>query len=140
MAVVTLEPLLSHQVFRWASGVSALVALAMLGLGVAVWLGQPTLLGSHQVTGYVFMVTTLIAALSSLSYGRQARKKGLVMHGFSVFGLAVVQFAIGELHWRTPHIILGILVCIAAVALFTLSLRRPPSVVTAATAPRPQAD
>ncbi|MDN5571748.1 MAG: hypothetical protein L0G22_10950 [Propionibacteriaceae bacterium] len=137
MPFVTLEPLLSHKVLRWVSGVSALVALVMLGLGIAVWLGNPTLLSSHQYTGYLFLLTTLLAALSSLSYGRQAHDRGIIAHGFGVFGLAVVQLAIGELGWRVPHIILGIVVCLGAIALFTLSLRQP-RVVTSGTAPHTQ--
>lgn len=134
MAFVKLEPLLSHKVFRWASGVSAVVALMMLGLGVAVWLGNWNLLSSHHYSGLLFLATTLVAALSSLSYGRQANNKGIIGHGFGVFALAVVQFAIGELGWTITHVALGIAVVVAAVALFTLSLRQP-RVVTSGAAP-----
>lgn len=130
MAFVKLEPLLSHKVFRWASGANAAVSLLMLALGITVATGNHGLREIHGHTGLLFLLTSLLAALSALSYSRQSRNKGLVMHGFGVFVLAVAQYAIGEIGWFWVHIILGLAVVAGAVSLFTLALKPPPAVVT----------
>ena len=59
-----LEPLLSHKVFRWASGVNAAVSLIMLALGITVATGNHGLREIHGHTG-------LLAGHVDLGGGRQ---------------------------------------------------------------------
>ena len=129
MATKHLDPLLSHQVFRWASGVSALISVALGVLG-SVLSGNPDLRSPHHILGIVFLVTSLVAGLSGMRYGKESHTKGLTGHGLGVFGLAVVQFGLGEMGITLVHMILGFLLLIGACALFAMALRKPHPIVT----------
>lgn len=130
MATKHLAPLLSHQVFRWASGVSALISVA-LGILGSLLSGNPDLRSTHNILGIAFLVASLVAGLSGMRYGKESRTKGLTGHGLGVFGLAVLQFGLGEMGQTVIHMILGFLLVIGAGALFAMALRKPPAVITA---------
>lgn len=128
MAFTKLKPLLSHTLFRWASGVSAAVAMALLAVGSVM--ADPAFHPLHSRLAMAFVVTTLLAGLAAMRYGKQSNNKGLAGHGLGVFGLSVAQFALGELGAVMIHMLLGFLVVGGAGMLFMMSLRQP-SVVTA---------
>ncbi len=129
MPFTKLEPLLSHKVFRWASGVSALVATALLALGALM--ADPSMRPAHSGLAMAFVVTSLLAGLAGMRYGKQSNTKGLTGHGLGVFGVGLLQFALGELGVTMLHMVLGVLVVGGAVTFFMMSLKQP-SVVTAA--------
>ena len=131
MAFKKLEPLLSHKVFRWASGISALVATALLALGSLM--ADPSMRPAHSGLAMAFVVTSLLAGLSGMRYGKESNNKGLTGHGLGVFGVGLLQFALGELGVVMLHMVLGVLVVGGAIMLFMMSLKQP-SVVTAADA------
>ncbi|MFP5415610.1 MAG: hypothetical protein ACLGHZ_01830 [Actinomycetes bacterium] len=123
MAIQRLEPLLSHKVFRWASGISALVALTLGVLGALI--GNPSVRPVHAALAMVFLATSLLAGLAARRYGKDSHTSGLAPHGLGVFAVAVAQYALGELHQTVAHIVVGILLVIGAGALFAMSLRQP---------------
>ncbi len=124
MATTRLEPLLSHNVFRGASGVNALVVLALGVLGTMMS-GNPDLRAVHATLAIVFLGTSLVSALSGMRYGKQSNTKGLTLLGFAVFGLGVVQYGLGEMSVTWPHMILGFALVLGAGALFVRSLSQP---------------
>lgn len=124
MATTRLEPLLSHHVFRGASGVNALVALALGVLGTMMS-GNPDLRAVHAILAMVFLGTSLVSALSGMRYGRQSNTKGLALFGFAVFGLGVVQYGLGEMSFTWPHMLLGFALVLGAGMLFVRSLSQP---------------
>ncbi|HHU40090.1 MAG TPA: hypothetical protein GXZ45_12525 [Propionibacterium sp.] len=124
MATSKLEPLLSHAVFRWASGINALIALALGVLGTTLG-GNPDLRAIHAVLAIIFLGTSLISALTGMRYGKQSNTKGLALLGFVVFGLGVVQYGLGEMAITWPHMLLGFAIVLAAGMLFVRSLAQP---------------
>ncbi len=130
MAITRLQPLLSHTVFRWASGLSALVALALGVLGSLMG-GNPDLRPVHAILAMVFLGTSLVSALSGMRYGKQANNRSIAPIGFGVLAVGAVQYALGELAVTWPHMLLGLLVILGAGILFVRSLQQP-VVVTAA--------
>lgn len=118
-----LEPLMSHKVFRWASGINALIALAMGVLGSMIQ--QPGVRGVHEITAMVFLVSSLLAGLSGMRYGKESNSKGLAPHGLGLFVLAIVQYGLGEMNQPLIHMFLGLLVVIGALALFAMATRQP---------------
>ena len=129
MAITRLEPLLSHTVFRWASGISALVALTLGVLGSLMG-NNPDLRPVHAILAMVFLGTSLVSALSGMRYGKQANDSGIAPLGFGVLAVGAIQYALGEMSLTWPHMILGIVVILGAGVLFVRSLRQPVVVTT----------
>ncbi|MDO5534003.1 MAG: hypothetical protein Q4F65_05065 [Propionibacteriaceae bacterium] len=129
MAITRLKPLLSHTVFRWASGISALVALSLGVLG-SLMDNVFELRSVHAVLALVFLVTSLVSALSGMRYAKQSNTSGIIPLGFAVFIIGAIQYGLGELYITWPHMILGLVVILGAGALF-VKARQQPSVVTA---------
>lgn len=138
MAITRLEPLLSHKVFRWASGASAVLALAVAVLGSLI--ANPSLRPVHSGLALVLLVVSLMAGLSGMRYGKESRTRGLAPLGLGVFAVAVAQYALGELGQTLVHIVLGVLLVIGAGVLFVLSLRQPVVVTSSGASPDPDAD
>lgn len=124
MATTRLQPLLSHTVFRWASGVNALLALA-LGVIGTLMSGNPDLRGVHSVLAIIFLGTSLVAALTGMRYGMQSNTRGLALLGFVLFGLGVVQYGLGEMSRTWPHMILGFAIVLGAGMLFIRARSQP---------------
>ena len=119
-----LEPLLSQKVFRGASGVNALVALALGVLGTMMS-GNPDLRSVHAVLATIFLGTSLVSALSGMRYGKQSNTKGLVLLGFVLFSVGVVQYGLGEMSLTWAHMLLGFAIVLGAGMLFVRSLSQP---------------
>lgn len=124
MATTRLEPLLSHNVFRGASGVNALLALALGVLGTMLS-GNPDLRAVHAVLAIIFLGTSLMAALSGMRYAKQSNTKGITPLGFIVFGLGVLQYGLGEMSITLPHMLLGFAIILGAGVLFVRSIPQP---------------
>ncbi|MFT3876479.1 MAG: hypothetical protein QM708_08675 [Propioniciclava sp.] len=107
--------------FRIAAGASAAVALTLGVLGS--FMDADGVRGVHATLAMVFLVLSLVAGIVSFVYARAIGRKGIGMHGLSVFVLAIAQYGMGELYWTIPHIVLGLAIVLAAGALFSLSMR-----------------
>lgn len=142
MAFTQLKPLFSHQVLRWASGLSA--AMALIQGILAIVLGtQPENVGvrhAHSGLGIALIVVSLVAAVVAYRYGKESNRTGLFAHGLAIFILCLVQYAIGEMGLVMLHIGLGIAILVGAIALFTLALRRPYVVTGAQPTAQPTAE
>lgn len=79
----------------------------------------------HGMVGNLNFVVAIVAAVAGVLWGRASGNKGLMFHALSLPVLAVIQIALGEMHLTMVHIVLGFAYLLAAVALFTLALRRP---------------
>lgn len=109
--------------FRFASGVSAAVALALGVLGS--FMDGEGVRGIHATLALVFLALSLVVAVIAFLYGARVGRTGIGMHGVGVFVLAVVQYGLGEMHLTIVHIVLGLAVVLGAGALFSLAIRRP---------------
>lgn len=109
---------------RLTAGSSALIAIAqtLLGLGILGSLGGVFPL--HQTLGYVLFLDTLAAAVSAVLWSRRSGNKGLMMHAISVAVLALIQIGIAEMGVVWLHVVVGLLILVAVIALFTLSMRK----------------
>lgn len=112
--------LIGLRVFAVATGVAALTQL-VLGLGIITNIGS--VYDLHTIIGYVTLAVAVIAAVMAVLWKRVSGNKGLMFHAIGVAVLTVAQVGLGASGVRLPHIILGVLIAIAAVALATLSLR-----------------
>ena len=88
----------------------------------------------HGMVGNMNFVFAILAGVGGVLWGRASGNKGLMFHALSLPVLAVIQIALGEMHLTMVHIVLGFAYLLAAVALFTLALRKP------GTAARPTAE
>ena len=77
----------------------------------------------HGSIGLVTMIVAVLAAAAAVWWKRISGNTGLMMHALTVGVLAIVQYGLGEGGVRNAHIVIGVLLVIAAVALGTLSLR-----------------
>lgn len=116
------DPVLSA--LRLTAGSSALIAIVqtLLGLGILGSLGGVFPL--HQTLGYVLFLDTVAAAVSAVLWSRRSGNKGLMMHAISVAVLALIQIGIAEMGVVWLHVVVGLLILIAVIALFTLSMRK----------------
>lgn len=78
----------------------------------------------HGMLGNLNFVLAIVAGIAGILWGRSSGNKGLMYHALSLPVLAVIQIALGEMHLTMIHIILGFAYLLAAVSLFTLTLRR----------------
>lgn len=103
-----------------ATGLAALTQ-GVLGLGIITDIGS--VYNLHTIIGYVTLAVAVVAAVLAVMWKSVSGNKGLMMHAIGVAVLAIVQVGLGASGVRLPHIILGVVILIAAVALATLSLR-----------------
>lgn len=87
--------------------------------------GTGPLNAMHGMVGNLNFVLALVAGIAGILWGRASGNKGLMYHALSLPVLAVIQIALGEMHLTMVHIVLGFAYLLAAVALFTLALRKP---------------
>lgn len=112
--------LIGLRVFAVATGLAALTQL-VLGLGILTNTGS--VYDLHTIIGYVTLGVAIVAAVLAVLWKRVSGNKGLMFHAIGVAVLTAAQVGLGASGVRLPHIILGVLIALAAVALATLSLR-----------------
>ena len=112
--------LIGLRVFAVATGAAALVQ-GVLGLGIITNTGS--VYNLHTIIGYLTLALAIVAAVLAVMWKSVSGNTGLMMHAIGVAVLAIAQVGLGVSGVRLPHIILGVLILIAAVALATLSLR-----------------
>lgn len=115
-----------QRLYRITSGISAAVAL-VLGILGSLLTSDGGIRPAHAGFAMLFVVTSLLASLAALRYAKLSGNKGGIGHAFGVFGLSLVQYALGEMHVTMVHIILGVLIVLGALSLFVLAMRQPAS-------------
>lgn len=113
-----------QRTYRIVSGISAAVAL-VLGILGSLLTSEPGIRSAHAGFAMLFVLTSLLASLAALRYAKLSGVKGGIGHAFGVFGLSLVQYALGEMHITMVHIILGIAIVLGALSLFVLAMRQP---------------
>ncbi|MDO5741054.1 MAG: hypothetical protein Q4P07_13005 [Ornithinimicrobium sp.] len=108
---------------RIAALLLALLTTVQLVLGLMIASG--TWVSSHGMIGYVTFVVSVVAAVAAFMWKRVSGNTALFMHAVGLMVLTLVQIGVAEMDLRTVHIVVGVLVFIGAVALATLSLRKP---------------
>lgn len=81
--------------------------------------------GMHGMVGNVTFVVALVAAVAAFLWKRASGNTGLFMHAAGMAVLALAQIALGEMSLREVHMATGVLFLVGAVALATLSFRKP---------------
>ncbi len=121
MAQTTNSP--SLLVLRIVSSVVAAAAIVQTILGITLATGSTS--GIHRILGMTICALTVVAALASVLWARPSGNKGMMFHALSVLVLAVAQVGLGEAGVTTIHMTVGVLFLVAAIALATLSIRKP---------------
>lgn len=115
-----------------SAALAALLAVVQAVLGFMMVSGSYA--ASHGTIGNVTFVVALVAAVAAFLWMRRSDNKGLFMHAAGMAVIALVQVALGEMGQREAHIAVGVLFLVGALALATLSFRKPGEV--AAPVPR----
>lgn len=88
--------------------------------------GSGPLNAMHGMVGNLNFVLALAAGIAGVLWGRASGNKGLMYHALSLPILAIIQIALAYVPGMTMvHMVLGFAYLLAAVALFTLALRKP---------------
>ena len=85
----------------------------------------------HGTLANITFVTALIAAIFAFLWKRRGGDNGLFMHAAGMAVLAVIQIGLGEMELRSVHMAVGVLFLVGAIALATLSFRKPVEGATA---------
>lgn len=112
------------QLFALLTALGAL-AQALLG-GYQVTANDATIAGIHNLVGLltiaVGIVTTVLAGLLT----RVGGNRGLMFHALGTTVVLVVQYGLGEMGVAViSHIVIGVVILLSAIALVTLSIRKP---------------
>lgn len=81
--------------------------------------------GLHNVIGLVCIVLAALAAFAAMRWRSEGGNPGLFFHAAGMAGIALVQYALGEVGARAIHIMLGMLFVLGSIALATLANRKP---------------
>ncbi len=109
-----------------SAALAALLAVVQTVIGFMMVSGTYT--GWHGTIGNVTFVVALVAAVAAFLWSRRSGNKGIFMHAAGMAVIALAQVALGEMGQRAAHIAIGVLFLVGAVALATLSLRKPGAV------------
>ena len=108
----------------YASAATSLLMLVMLGLGIGIVLDNHGLRDAHAGIGYLITVVAIVATVLAWRYGKAKGNLGTFFHALSLPILLIVQTGLGSMgDFEMIHIVLGVLILIATVALTTLSSR-----------------
>ena len=110
---------------RVAALLAAIGSLVSPLLAIGPLTGSGPLDALHGMVGNANFVLALLAGIGGVLWGRASGNKGLMFHALSLPVLAIVQIGLAEMHLAMVHIVLGFAYLLAAVALFTLALRKP---------------
>lgn len=121
MATSTNSP--SLLVLRVLAVLTALASLVQAVLGGLILSGGSR--GAHSAIGMTTFGLAAVAAIAAIVWARPSGNKGLMFHAIGVAALGVVQIGLGEAGLTAIHITVGVLFLVAAVALATLSIRKP---------------
>lgn len=103
---------------------NAVVAFLVLALGATLAFGQQSMRAAHGGLAMLFVVTSLVAAVTAVLYALRSGRRGLIGHGVGLVVLALIQYSLGEIGtWPIVHIILGVLIVIGAIALYVMATR-----------------
>ena len=109
----------------YASAATSLLMLVMLGLGIGIVLDNHGLRDAHAGIGYLITVVAIVATVLAWRYGKAKGNLGTFFHALSLPILLIVQTGLGSMgDFEMIHIVLGVLILIATVALTTLSSRK----------------
>lgn len=109
-----------------SAALAALLSIVQAVLGFMIVGG--TWVSAHGMIGNLTFVVTLVAAVAAFLWMRRSGNKGLFMHAGGMVVVALAQVALGETGQRAAHIAIGVLFLLGAVALATLSFRKPGAV------------
>ncbi len=98
---------------RVMQGITGIVGLGALVLGLLFWIANIDLISLHKLFGFIVALGLLVMSLVAVST-RGMRLLGVigVVYAFilPVFGLSQATLLVGDLHWliETAHMLVGI--------------------------------
>ncbi len=113
-----------QRTYKITAGLSAAVSLVLGILGVLLT-SEPGVRSAHSGFAMLFILTSLLAAIAAVRYSKLVGAKGGIGHALGVFVIALVQYALGEMHVTMVHIVLGVLIVLGALSLFIMTMRLP---------------
>lgn len=83
----------------------------------------------HMIVGLVVIIASIVAAVTAGLHGRAGGNRGLMFHTLGTAVLILIQFGLGEMisspALRIVHMVVGIVILLSAIAMATLSVRKP---------------
>jgi hypothetical protein len=111
------------QIFALLTAIGAF-AQALLG-GYLVTAQSATLPLIHNIVGLVTIVVAIVATILAGLSSRAGGNRGLMFHALGTAVILLVQYGIGEMGAGISHIVIGVVILLSAIALVTLSIRKP---------------
>ena len=112
-------------VLRLSSALAAVFTLIQAVLVILTAAKVAKLIAVHGMVGYLSVLSMITATIAAYVWFRKGGSKGLVMHAGGVAVLMLVQIGLGQAKVAPVHVALGILIVLGAVALATLTYRKP---------------
>lgn len=117
-------------VLRGASIATAAAAVVQFLLGgYQFTAGSATIAQIHSIGGLVALVASIVAAVAAGLHGRAGGNRGLMFHTLGTAILILIQYALGEMASSPAlvivHMIVGVVIMVSAIAMATLSVRKP---------------
>lgn len=114
----------SLTVLRAFAVLAAVASVAQAALG-GMLVTNNAVRDAHSSLATVTLVATVVAAVAAGMFAKSGGSKGLLWHSLGMAILALVQFALGEMGMTMVHITVGVAFMVGAIALATLSFRKP---------------
>lgn len=103
----------------------AVLAVAQAVIGLLLLLTDLTWYEVHGWIGYGTFVVALFAAVMAFLWKKDSGNTGLFMHAAGLAVLTLLQIGLAEMDLKWVHVVLGVLILGAALALASLAQRKP---------------
>ena len=107
------------------SAVTALLAVAQAVIGLLVAFTDFDAVNAHGWLGYATFIAAVAAAIGAFLWKKVSGNTGLFMHALGLAVLALLQIGLAEMDLKWVHVVLGVLILGAALALASLAQRKP---------------
>lgn len=106
--------------------VVTVLVLAQAAMGMIINAGSSSsaLLTVHKMTGYMAFIAGILAAVSAFMLSRQIANMGVFFHALTVAVLMLIQIGLGEAGVQLVHVVLGVVIAVAGIALIPIARKR----------------
>ncbi|MFC0359819.1 hypothetical protein ACFFHC_08460, partial [Kytococcus schroeteri] len=120
----TSQPAKHLSLLRTFALATALLTVGQAVLGLLLLFTDIDLYDVHGWIGYAAFVTAVAAAIGAFLWKKVSGNTGLFMHALGLAVLALLQIGLAEMGLKWVHVVLGVLILGAALALASLAQRK----------------